>query len=69
MTLHSARSSTYSRRPEYRPQKGQPALRSHRHVHEEVNIGGNIALLQAAIVQAGAEESYPGYCIWRLSKA
>src|SRR5690606_18241540 len=36
--------------------EGQAAFRGDRHVHEEVDIGADVALLQTAVVQAGAQE-------------
>jgi hypothetical protein len=36
--------------------KCQPTLWCYRHVHKEVDVCANVTLLQAAIMQAGAEE-------------
>ncbi|AEW73438.1 hypothetical protein EcWSU1_02001 [Enterobacter ludwigii] len=36
--------------------KRQPALWRHRHVHKEIDVGRDVAFLQTAIVQTGAEE-------------
>jgi hypothetical protein len=55
MTLHSARSSTYFPGAEMPSSKVNPPW-GHRHVHKEVDVGANIALLQATIMQAGAQE-------------
>lgn len=58
MALHSARSSTYFPAAEMPSSKVSP-LRRHRHVHKEVNVGADIAFMQTAIVQTGAEKIVP----------
>ena len=68
MALHSARSSTYFPAAGCHPRRSDP-LRRHRHVHKEVNVGADIAFMQTAIVQTGAEKIVPAAVRKRLSRA